>query len=225
MKIVILAAGKGERFGGEVPKPLIKFNGRTMLDWVIVDMIGNENDTKDIVVVTQKSFGIKGNFKIIELEGFTNGPASTAYKCGVDPDEELIVVNCDQRIFDFNANKIASFAKLNGLDAVIGVFNSWKPHNSYVNIDQDNLIAYVKEKRVISNIATNGLHYWSKASLFYESYKKMEERNDRVNGEFYISQSFNYLIHAGYRVGPYYFNFHYPIGTPEDLNNFIKREI
>jgi len=226
MKIVILAAGKGERFGGEVPKPLIKFNGRTMLDWVIKDMGATRSE--DIIVVTQKSFNIKNRANVIfELGGFTDGPASTAMEAMilVDPDEELIVVNCDQRLLDFNPVKISEFAKFNGLDSIIGVFPSNKPHNSYVNVDQDNLIAYVKEKRVISNLATNGIHYWSKSKLFIESYKDMINSNDRVNGEFYISQTFNYMIKRGCRVGPYYFNFHYPIGTPEDLNNFVKMGI
>lgn len=227
MKLVILAAGKGERFGGEVPKPLIKFNGRTMLDWVIQDM--NVVKPEDIIVVTQKSFNISGEFTTIELNEFTDGPASTAMKAVESPfiglNEEIIIINCDQRVLDFHPIRLSNFAKFNGLDAVLGVFPSHKPHNSYVNIDQDNLIAYVKEKRVISNLATTGLHYWKEARLFLSSYEKMVKENDRVNGEFYISQTFNYLIKHGYRVGPYYFNFHYPIGTPEDLNNFVKMGI
>lgn len=225
MKLVILAAGKGERFGGEVPKPLIRFNDRTMLEWVIQDMgIIRPEDT---IVVTQRSFNINGNFIVINLDGFTQGPACTALEalCAVKSDEELIVINCDQRLLDFHPIRLSNFAKFNGLDAVLGVFPSHKPHNSYVNVDQDNLIAYVKEKRVISNLATNGLHYWKHSSLFLESCSKMIKCEDRVNGEFYISQTFNYLINDGYRVGPYYFNFHYPIGTPEDLNNFVKMGI
>lgn len=225
MKVVILAAGKGERFGGEVPKPLIKFNGQTMLEWVVEDM--QPIKLENIIVVTQRNFNVKGNFKKIELDKFTWGPACTALEalCVVEPEEELIVINCDQRLLDFNPIRLSNFAKFNGLDAIIGVFPSNKPHNSYVNVDQDNLIAYVKEKRVISNLATNGLHYWKHSKLFRESCTRMINCDDRVNGEFYISQTFNYLINDGYRVGPYYFNFHYPIGTPEDLNNFVKMGI
>ena len=228
MKIVILAAGKGERFGGEVPKPLIKFNGRTMLEWVISDIgaaggINKEN----LIVVTQKAFNIKGDFTTIELNGFTEGPACTAMKAMdmVRFDEELIIVNCDQRMLCFSPNELTLFSKINGLSGIIGVFHSHKHHNSYVNIDQDNLIAYVKEKRVISNLATNGLHYWKYAQLFESSCSRMIKNNDRVNGEFYISQTYNYLIKDGHRIGPYYFNFHYPIGIPEDLANFVKMGI
>lgn len=225
MKIVILAAGKGERFGGEVSKPLIKINGRTMLDWVICDIGGAGGMYKeDIIVVTQKSFGIKGDFTTVELEGFTEGPACTAMLAldKVRFDEELVIVNCDQRMLDFSPHKLSLYAKINALSGILGVFNSSKPHNSYVNLDQDNLIAYVKEKRVISNLATTGMHYWKRADLFKSSCTDMMMANDRVNGEFYISQTYNYLIKNGHRVGPYHSNFHYPIGTPEDLQNFIR---
>lgn len=222
MKVVILAAGKGIRFNSHIPKPLIEFGGKTMLQWVLSDIKDVKDD--DIIVVTQKSFGITGRFRTVNLEGFTEGPACSAIKALdlVDSSEELFVINCDQRMLDFRPFDISKFAKINDLSGVLGVFYSTKPHNSYVNIDQDNLIAYVKEKRVISNVATTGVHYWRKSSFFKDSCLEMMENEDRVNGEFYISQTFNYLINKGHKVGPYYSNMHFPIGVPEDLNNFIR---
>lgn len=223
MKIVILAAGKGTRFHTHIPKPLIKFGGKTMLEWVYED-VGGYQYPEDIIVVTQKVFNISGNFKKIELDHYTNGPACTAIESLslINLDEELIILNCDQRILDFNPYKISQFATINNYSAVIGVYNSLKEHNSYINLDKDYLVSHVKEKRVISNISTNGVHYWKKSSLFKDSYFSMVKRNDKVNNEFYISHSFNYLIDLNYRVGAYHFNLHFPIGIPEDLDNFIK---
>jgi hypothetical protein len=192
-----------------------------MLEWVLDDL---KAQPENVIVVTQKEFGINGPFRKVELNGFTDGPACTAMEAfkHIEPTEELVVVNCDQRILDLNGEEIQKHAKINNLDGTIGVFYSNKPHNSYVNVDQDHLVAYVKEKRVISNLATNGLHYWAKASFFYDSCIEMIQKEDRVNGEFYISQSYNYLIARGYRIGAFHFNMHFPIGVPEDLNNFIR---
>ena len=74
----------------------------------------------------------------------------------------------------------------------------------------------------MSNYATNGLHYWSKAKYFYESCDEMFSRNDRVLNEFYVAPSYNYMIQNGKKVVQYFFNEHHPIGIPRDLEKFKK---
>jgi len=76
------------------------------------------------------------------------------------------------------------------------------------------------EKEVISNIATNGIHWFRRGSDFVRGAEKMIEADDRVNGEFYIAPSVNYLIAEGLKVMPFFFNLHFPIGTPEDLQKY-----
>jgi hypothetical protein len=78
----------------------------------------------------------------------------------------------------------------------------------------------VKEKIVISNIATNGLHYWKFGKYFVDSAEEMIRGNDRYNGEFYIAPTYNYLINKGKKILPYFFNLHFPIGIPEDLEKY-----
>ena len=45
----------------------------------------------------------------------------------------------------------------------------------------------------------------------------MIEANETYNNEFYIAPSYNYLIKNGKKILPFFYNLHYPIGTPEDL--------
>ena len=78
----------------------------------------------------------------------------------------------------------------------------------------------VKEKIVISNLATNGLHYWKHGKYFVKSAEEMIAQNDRYNGEFYVAPTYNYLIKDGKKVLPYFFNLHFPIGVPEDLEKY-----
>lgn len=223
--IVIPAAGKGSRFKDSKyknTKPMISWHNKSMLEHVIDNFL---DDRHIITIIKQKAVNFKtkhDNVIIIDIDYFTDGPASTAYLANISPNEPLVITNCDQIIKDWHPEDFYAFASK--YDAVLGCFFSNKQHNSYVKIDENLLVTEVKEKQKISNIATNGFHYWKNGQLFLESYIKMIENKDMVNNEYYIAPTYNYLISSGYRVGVYMFNRHYPIGTPEQLQEFIKNE-
>ena len=63
-----------------------------------------------------------------------------------------------------------------------------------------------------------------KGKIFCESYVKMEQANDRCNNEFYISKTYNYILNK--RIGAYKIHNleHWAVGTPEDLENYLKYE-
>jgi len=136
-------------------------------------------------------------------------------------EDELIITNCDQIIKDWNLSNFSKFSK--NYDAVLGCFLSNSPKNSYVRIGIDNLVTEVKEKQVISNIATNGLHYWKKAKYFFDSVKEMVDKKDSTNGEYFVAPTYNYLIHKGQKVGIFMFNQHFPVGTPDDLKFYLSK--
>lgn len=225
LQIIIPAAGRGSRFNGSEfiePKPLISWNGRNMIQHVVSNFW---IDTTRLIVIKRKEHNcILSNISIIDIDYTTNGPATTCYiaKDLINPDDELIITNCDQIIKDWNQDLFLSFARK--FDGVLGCFISNSPKNSFVKLDENNLVTEVKEKVVISNIATNGLHYWKKAKYFFESYDDMVKNDDRTNGEFYVAPTYNYLIKNQYKVGVYMFNQHFPIGTPEDLKKFLENE-
>ena len=83
----------------------------------------------------------------------------------------------------------------------------------------------VREKEVISKYSTNGIHYWRKGKYFCEAYDQMLENDNRTNGEFYVAPSYNYLIKKGLKISVYDIDptLHYSTGTPNDLNNLLKR--
>jgi NDP-sugar pyrophosphorylase family protein len=223
MQIVIPAAGRGTRFNGSEfikPKPLIEWSGKNMIQHVIENF---KSENTKIIVIKRDTHVVDSEFaQFINIDYTTEGPAMTAYlsKEHLDLEDELIITNCDQIIKDWNLKIFLDFSR--EYDAVLGCFISDKPHNSYVKIGSDNLAIDVREKEVISNIATNGLHYWKKAKYFFDSVDEMVNLNDRKNGEFYIAPSYNYLINKRYKVGIYLFNQHYPIGTPEDLKKYLE---
>ena len=237
LNIVIPAAGLGKRFNTNKPKPLLDVNGKPMLARVLENF--NQHSNVSFTVCILKDHESKYNiidtiyeyikeqdidvtyFIVDELQA---GPAKTCYltKQVLDKEEPLIIVNCDQIIFDLDLSKFISYANKNNVDGVIGTFYSNSPKNSYIKLDDDGNITQVKEKVVLSNYATNGLHYWSKSKYFYDSCDEMFANNDTVNNEFYVAPSYNYMIDDGMKIIQYFFNEHYPIGIPEDLEKFIK---
>lgn len=220
-------AGLGQRFTEKytVPKPLIDVHGKTMIKRV-VENFGDLNSYIFIVLKKhEEQFQISKRLKslcienkIIITDGVTEGPAASCLLAeeylNNDP---LLIVNCDQIIEDFSWKNFNSFIRWKNPDGVLGVFSSNHPKNSYVKLDESFKITEVKEKMVISSLATNGLHFWKNANDFVNSAKSMIENNERYNNEFYVGPSFNYLINKSKVILPYYFNQHIPIGTPQDL--------
>lgn len=232
VKILIPMAGRGRRFtdaGYEVPKPLTPILGQTMIEAVIKNLHidgeyifiiqkQHQDDYKLADVLKQ----IIPNCTIIEVDGITEGPACTALLAEDYIDNSpLIIVNCDQIIDDFSIEHLVKFSKINKANGVLGAFISTSNKNSYVRLNEDGQVVEVKEKIVISNIATNGLHFWNNGKDFIWSSNQMIAANERYNGEFYIAPTYNYLIKAGMTVMPYFYNLHFPIGVPSDLVDYI----
>jgi dTDP-glucose pyrophosphorylase len=233
INVIIPMAGAGSRFmsaGYKIPKPFIPVNGKPMIQSVIENL---NIDGKHIFII-QKQYSIDRNLKtflntispncvIIEVDGLTEGPACTALLAEeyID-DNPLIIVNCDQMIHDFDINKLLEFCKVNETDGVLGAFISTSNKNSYMQLDVNGEVMDIKEKIVISNTATNGLHFWQNGKNFVYSVKEMIKSGEKYNNEFYIAPSYNYLIKSGKKILPYFYNLHFPIGTPEDLKSYLE---
>jgi hypothetical protein len=123
-------------------------------------------------------------------------------------------------IHDFNVSTLLEFCEKNSADGILGAFVSSSKKNSYMKLDPQGEVTEVKEKIVISNIATNGVHFWRNGKDFVNSAKEMIKNNEKYNNEFYIAPSYNYLIKAGMKILPFFYNLHWPIGVPEDLKKY-----
>lgn len=235
--IVIPMAGLGKRFsdaGYTVPKPFLPMHeGETMIEAVVSNLGRSHNfcytfvvnglqiDTRELSAKLDRQFI---DYQIKEITYVPYGPAHSAWlaKNLIDAELPLIITNCDQIIEDFNIYAFNEFCKVKEADGVIGVFHSCSPKNSYIELGEDNKVIRVKEKEVISRIATNGFHWWKRGSYFIDSVELMSNYKDTVNNEYYVAPSYNYMLQKGMKVLPYWFNLHYPIGTPEDYEAYRK---
>ena len=94
--------------------------------------------------------------------------------------------------------------------------------NSYVKLDDNGWVTEAREKIVISNLATTGVYVWRRAGDFVSAAEDMIAKDIRHNNEFYVCPVYNQNIEKGMRINTYHINKHWPIGTPEDLEEYVK---
>ncbi|HEG5396488.1 TPA: glycosyltransferase family 2 protein [Campylobacter coli] len=240
MNVVIPMAGLGSRFakaGFIKPKPFIDVLGKPMIVRVLENLyIPNANyiliarkehlESEKVLVETIKS---KFNAYFINIDKLTEGTACTILyaKKMIDNEMPLMIANSDQ-IVDIDINEYIKDCTERRLDGSILTFvdKEKNPKWSFAKLDSDGTVEYVKEKEVISDIATVGIYYFSKGNIFVDSAISMIIQNDRVNGEFYTCPVYNYAIKNGAKVGIYNIDFKqmHGIGTPEDLQKYKEKK-
>lgn len=236
LNVLIPMAGLGSRFaqqGYTFPKPLIDVNGKPMIQVVVENL---NIDANYIFLVQQEHYEkynlrhllnlISPNCTIIQVDGLTEGAACTALlaKEFINNDNPLLIANSDQYI-EWNSNEtMYSFSNAK-IDGGMLVFESTHPKWSFAKLDSSGYIERVAEKDPISNIASTGIYYYTKGSDFVKYAEQMIGKNIRVNNEFYICPVFNEFVENNKLLTVKYVNKMYGIGTPEDLTNFLTKNI
>ena len=235
MKIVIPMAGEGSRFAKEgytFPKPLIDVNGKPMIQRVVENL---DFDAEYIFLVRkehlEKYSGLKstlnritnGRFKIVEVDGLTEGAACTALlaKDHINNDDDLLIANSDQ-IIEYCPENFQYIKNFSTVDAIVFCFHAVHPKWSFVKTNSRGVITEVAEKNPISDIATCGIYWYRKGSDFVKAAEQMINKNIRVNNEFYIAPVYNELISDGKTLIPFFVDKMHGIGTPEDLNAYVN---
>ena len=239
LNLVIPAAGLGSRFravGIKTPKPLIPVLGIPMIGWVIANFQLKSQD--EIWIITRKEDHIPQNMEsfvskisnsinFIELDTLTDGAATTLQRAldKIPADEAVLSANSDQ----FVSSDISEFVEMvrtgNGEGQILTMNasdNKW----SYIKRNSGGKVVNVVEKVVVSDEATVGVYGWKSTKIATESICLMKAADLKVNGEFYVAPSYNYLIEEGadistYNVGDVETGVH-GLGTPEDLELFLN---
>ncbi len=197
MKVLIPMAGEGSRFAKEgytFPKPLIEVNGKPMIQAVVENL---DFDAEYIFLVRKKHLekydGLQstldritnGRYKLVEVDGLTEGAACTALlaKEYIDNDEDLLIANSDQ-IIEYEPENFKLFKNLSLCDSMVYTFNAVHPKWSFVKTNSRGYVVEVAEKRPISNIATCGIYWYKRGSDFVKYAEQMIKKDIRVNGEF-----------------------------------------
>lgn len=240
LNIVIPMAGRGSRFakvGYTLPKPLIPIHKKSLIECV-TENIKPDCEHRYIYIclqehleqynLTEKLEKIAPGCKIITVDKVTEGAACTVLLAQeyIDNNDGLMIANSDQYV-DVNINTyLASLKNKDGLIMTMQANNSkW----SYIKYNKENNVTMVREKEVISDMATVGIYNYQHGCDFVKYAKRMIEKNIRVNNEFYVAPVYNEMIEEGKKIG--YFSIGsvedgmFGLGTPKDLEIFKKLDI
>lgn len=238
MNILIPMAGEGSRFAKEgytFPKPLIDVRGKPMIQVVVENL---DFDANYIFLVRkehlQKYAGLEttlaritnGRFKIVEVDGLTEGAACTALlaKEHINNDDDLLIANSDQ-VIEYSKENFETLKTMTSVDSMVYTFHAVHPKWSFVKTNSRGFVTEVAEKNPISDIATCGIYWYRKGSDFVTCAEEMIAKNIRVNNEFYIAPVYNELIGRGKTLIPFFVHKMHGIGTPEDLNYFLENQL
>lgn len=236
LNILIPMAGNGSRFvekGYALPKPLIDVFGKPMIAWVI-DNFKNIPNKKYIFIcrlehqnthgIKEKLLNLAPNSEVIFVDHLTEGAACTTLlaKQYIDSDDSLIIANSDQFV-SWDEVDFMEKTKSN-IDAAILTFYSNETKWSYAKLDENNYVTEVAEKKVISEEATVGIYFWKKGADYVKYAEQMISKNIRVNNEFYVCPVFNEAILDAKKIRTIKIDkkLMWGMGTPEDLDNFVK---
>lgn len=233
MNILIPMAGAGSRFesvGYVNPKPMIDVNGKPMIQVAIENL----NIEGNYIYVVQKQHRIKYNLdkvlneitpncRIVETNGLTEGAACTTLlaKEYIDNAEPLLMANSDQFV-EWNSFDFLSEMKEKNVDGGFVTFTANHPKWSFTKVDENGYATELVEKKCISDIAVVGIYYWAKGSDYVKYAEQMINQNDRTNNEFYVSPVYNGAIKDGKKISIYHIENMWGLGTPEDLENYLK---
>lgn len=234
LNILIPMAGAGKRFsdaGYTFPKPLIEIENKPMIQWVLDSLNIKANYIFLVLKEHQEKYNIgsvlkilQPSCKVVEIDKLTEGAACTTLLAEkyIDNDSPLVISNSDQFVKWNSSNVMYNIVSKN-YDGAILTFKSIHPKWSYVRENSDGIISEVAEKKVISDKATVGIYYWKHGSDYVKYAKQMIKKNIRVNNEFYVCPVYNEAIKDSKKVKAMDVDEMMGLGTPEDLNIFLKK--
>lgn len=210
LNILIPLSGKNQYFPESeypFPKSLIEIGSKTLIERVVNNLSGAAKQVKFIFVIDGKDCSkfhldntlniiTDGKCHIIRLENETQGSACSSLLAidHISNTTPLLISNGDQLFDESIVDLIEGFQKT---DAGVVTFDSVHPRWSYVRLDERGKVVETAEKRPISRNAIAGLYYFNQGQYFVDAAMQMIQKDERVNGNFYISPVLNQMILAG----------------------------
>lgn len=237
LQIIVPMAGLGSRFkdqGYTIAKPFIDVNGKMMIERVLG---GVSIPSARITLIVQHDFynlyaselnSLKDKFDVnfASVDGLTMGAACTVLSVHkiINNANPLLIVDSDNVFIPNEIYQFVADAMKRNEDGSLLTIASQNPAFSYVRTDQVGHVIETKEKDVISSHAICGAYFYARGELFCDAAIQMMIYGDRQKNEFYVSNTYNYLIKKKYVIGHFeipanHVNF---LGTPDQLKAYLN---
>jgi dTDP-glucose pyrophosphorylase len=237
MNIVFGLCGLGSRFssvGYTIPKYLIPYNGAPMI-YHSVETLSIPGKIYFVVLVEHlqqykflEKMLLSIGHEIVPCYQHTQGAAETllmAKEYIQDLNQPFVSANCDQYL-SWSSRLFLDELKNNPDTSYIVTFKNTSNKCSYIRKDHDDNVIEVREKQVISNDATVGVYHWHKTQDFFQDAQDMINSGIKEANEYFVAPVYNWSINRGLRVKNFALSKDqfWPVGTPRDLNFFIKNK-
>jgi NDP-sugar pyrophosphorylase family protein len=242
MKIIIPMSGIGKRFidaGYERPKPLIKVNGKPIIEYVISMFPGDHDfificnrehlDNTDMWSVLKS---IKPESRIVSIVPQNKGPVSATTEVfdEIDDEEDLMISYCDY-FMEWDFNDFQQKVKSGEFSGAVPCYTGFHPHllhrNLYagVNVGADSVMEDIKEKHSFTENPMDGFHspgaYYFRCGADFKKYStELLDSEINLNGEVYTSMLYYLYLRDGHKIYVPEVKRFIQLGTPEDLEEF-----
>lgn len=248
MKIIIPMTGYGSRFvaaGYKELKPFIKVQGKPILQWIIEGMYPEEKNI--LFICRQEHLDVISNMKndlmkiapsaqIFAIKDWEKkGPVYDVLRAAecIEDMEPCIINYCDFYMV-WNYNQFLKEAVARGCEGGIPCYTGFHPHllikkNLYASCltdTNDNLIE-IREKYSFEEDKTKakhspGVYYFKTGEILKKYSRDLVNTNDTINGEFYTSLVYNYMVRDGLKIWvPANVEKFCQWGTPEDMQDYL----
>jgi NDP-sugar pyrophosphorylase family protein len=248
MKIIIPMTGYGSRFvaaGYKELKPFIDVQGKPILQWIIDGMYPNEKDIlficrqehlKSIPNMKDRLLNIAPTAKIFAIKDWVKkGPVYDVLRASevVEDNKQCIINYCDFYM-TWDYDKFVHDVTERGSDGAVPCYTGFHPHlmiekNYYASCltDENDDLVEIREKYSFEKDKTKakhspGVYYFKNGAILKKYCQALVDADDTLNGEFYASLPYNYMVRDGLKVWvPTNVDKFCQWGTPEDLSDYL----
>ena len=237
VQLIIPATGFGSRFkeaGIKTSKPLISPDNQSFISHVfsmyseIQDpLVVLNQDDPQIDLICIEIAKLKPSAQIVKIKGHKLGPAYTLWQVRkLIKKKSKIIVN----YIDFFAcwEWKSMLEQLSTFDGSILTYTGFHPHMlrnvkfAYVQLNAEKQVCAIREKESFTDdhqneLASAGTYGFSSGRKLIKALEYQIKQNKKINGEFYISLTYQYFLKKNYKIGVVNAEHFFQWGTPEDL--------
>ena len=229
-------AGAGSRFfkeGYSVPKPFLMVNGGYMVDQALRCLPETDKTIfgaleSHISMMPLEEYPEVVWLKETPKEGQSITTAMIVEK--IEDDTSILLSACDNGAL-YDSDKFADLIEDQDNDIVVWSYrNNYTAHHnpnmySWLEVDDNDTIKKVNVKKFtgenpIDEYAIVGTMFFRDKNVYNTSLTKLFEKNEKVNGEFYVDSLLNAAIELGYTVKNFEIDHYICWGTPNDLKTY-----
>jgi capsule biosynthesis phosphatase len=213
LNIIIPLGGKGERFsksGYQKSKPLIKVLGKEIIFWTIdclnIEFIRNiyipynsklvEYNFDQILVNRYPNI----NFKFLPLKSQTSGASESILKIIeiINENEKKYPFICLDGDNFYLTDVISIYLKNSKNNAIFTIEDKYSNSDcfSFLQIDDNNRILRIEEKKKINNYINTGCYCFQNGEILFDACRYVVENYSTQ--ECYLSQTITYLLNKGF---------------------------